>query len=76
MDRERDNETGKYTKQYDTEDFVTALASEDFLSTNEVAEAVDCTQNLAYRRLKTLEEEGIVTSKKIGRSLAWQLSNS
>jgi len=72
MGRERDDNTGKYTTQYHPDDFLDALAQEDFLSTSDVAEAVGCTQNLAYRRLKELEDEGDVKSKKIGRTLAWQ----
>jgi len=72
MDRERDEETGKYTTQYQREDFLRVLDQDDFLSTNDIAESVGCTQNLAYRRLKDLEKEGEVKSTTIGRSLAWQ----
>jgi len=72
MGRERDEDTGKFTTQYQREDFLDALEQEDFLSTSDVAEIVGCTQNLAYRRLKKLENEGEVKSKEIGRFLAWQ----
>lgn len=72
MGRERDEETGKYTTQYHREDFLDALDEGDFLSTDDVAKKVGCTQNLAYRRLKELEQEGVVKSKEIGRFLAWQ----
>lgn len=72
MGRERDEETGKFTTAYQREEFLRALEQADFLSTSEVAERVGCTQNLAYRRLKELEEEGVVKSKEIGRHLAWQ----
>lgn len=72
MGRERDKDTGKFTTQYQREDFLDALEQEDFLSTSDVAEIVGCTQNLAYRRLKELKNEGEVKSKEIGRFLAWQ----
>lgn len=72
MGRERDEDTGKFTIQYQREDFLKALEEEDFLATSDVAEIVGCTQNLAYRRLKELEDEGAVKSKEIGRFLAWQ----
>jgi predicted ArsR family transcriptional regulator len=72
MGRERDEETGRYTTQYQRQDFLKALEEEDFLSTSDVAEKVGCTQNLAYRRLKELEEDGEVKSKEIGRYLAWR----
>jgi predicted ArsR family transcriptional regulator len=72
MGRERDEETGKFTTQYQREDFLNALEEGDFLATSDVAEVVGCTQNLAYRRLKELENEGKVKSKEIGRFLAWQ----
>lgn len=72
MGRHRDEETGRYTTQYAREEFIKVLDEADFLSTSDVAEKVGCTQNLAYRRLKELEEAGEVKSKKIGRFLAWQ----
>lgn len=72
MERERDEDTGKFTTQYQREDFLDALEEEDFLATSDVADIVGCTQNLAYRRLKELENEGKVKSKEIGRFLAWQ----
>lgn len=75
MGRERDKDTGKFTTQYQREDFLDALEQEDFLSTSDVAEIVGCTQNLAYRRLKKLENEEEVKSKEIGRFLAWQKSD-
>ncbi len=75
MRRERDKDTGKFTTQYQREDFLDALEQEDFLSTSDVAEIVGCTQNLAYRRLKKLENEEEVKSKEIGRFLAWQKSD-
>jgi predicted ArsR family transcriptional regulator len=75
MRRERDKDTGKFTTQYQREDFLDALEQEDFLSTSDVAEIVGCTQNLAYRRLKKLENKEEVKSKEIGRFLAWQKSD-
>jgi predicted ArsR family transcriptional regulator len=75
MGRERDKDTGKFTTQYQREDFLDALEQEDFLSTSDVAEIVGCTQNLAYRRLKKLENKEEVKSKEIGRFLAWQKSD-
>jgi hypothetical protein len=41
MRRERDKDTGKFTTQYQREDFLDALEQEDFLSTNDVAETSD-----------------------------------
>ena len=72
MGRERNEETGKFITQYRRENFLDALEEGDFLATSDVAEVVGCTRNLAYRRLKELENEGKVKSKEIGRFLAWQ----
>lgn len=72
MNRKRDEESGRFETEYPIEDFLNAFQSDQFLSTTEVADRVGCTQNLAYRRLKQLEESGDVQSKNIGHSLAWQ----
>jgi predicted transcriptional regulator len=56
MSCERDEETGKYILQYQNQELLDALEEEDFLSTNDVAEKVGYAQNLAYRRLKELQQ--------------------
>ena len=74
MAPERDAESGKYTDAYSDEDFIDAIQVEGGLAgTSAVAEIVGCTHRQALNRLKDLEEREMVTSKDVGRSLAWQL---
>lgn len=44
------------------------------LSTKEVSEQVEIGEQGTYQRLKVLEEEGLIESKRIGRAIAWWLT--
>lgn len=41
--------------------------------TSEVAEEVGCTRRTAYTRLKEIEDDGRVKSRKVGNSLLWSI---
>jgi hypothetical protein len=71
---EQDENTGKITQEYPDSAFLEAVEDLSPASTSEVAEAVGCSSDNAYRRLKTLEESGEVESKMAGNSLIWFLS--
>lgn len=69
---DRDEETGLYTGEYDQDDFLVAIReSEGPAGTGEIADSVGCSHDTAYKRLKTLEEEGIIVSQKVGNTLVW-----
>lgn len=69
---ERDDETGQYTDEYPKEAFLEAIKSADqMLGTGEIAEAVGCAHDTAYKRLQKLEEDGIVGSQKVGNTIVW-----
>jgi hypothetical protein len=68
---EQENESGKIRKKYPDSDFVQAVSELSPASTSEVGEAVGCSADNAYRRLKALEEAGKVESKMAGNSLIW-----
>jgi predicted transcriptional regulator len=76
-DRDRDEKSGKYTTEFEDEEFIAAI--EDLggsASTTEVAESISCDRRTAYIRLKELEEENQISSRKVGNSLLWSLPNS
>ena len=68
---EQDTETGKISKKYTDEQFISAVETHAPASTSEVCDAVGCSSDNAYRRLKQLENEGRVESKMAGNSLIW-----
>jgi len=68
---EQDEETGKISQQYSDEQFIEVVKNSAPASTSEVAEGVGCSSDNAYRRLKSLEEEGRIDSKMAGNSLIW-----
>ncbi len=77
MARERDDYSGRYTRTFALSDFVEAVEKVDTASTQHVADEVGCSYDLAYRRLKQLEEENKIGVEKIGNTYQWlPVSNS
>lgn len=77
MSRERDDESGKYTDAYSDMDFLNAISTEDGVAgTGDIADLVGCSHRQALNRLKELEQNNRVTSKDVGRSLIWQLTEN
>lgn len=71
---DRDDE-GKYTKTYPDEAFLTAVEELDVASTQNVANEVGCSYDLAYRRLKELEKEGKVRTQEVRNAFLWFLKS-
>lgn len=68
----RDEKTGRYTGQYSTDDFLNAINAEGGMAgTGEIADHVGCAHDTAYKRLQEIENEGIVSSRKVGNTLLW-----
>lgn len=68
----RDEETGRYTGQYSIDDFLNAISNANGMAgTGEIADRVGCAHDTAYKRLQRMEEEGLVSSKKVGNTLLW-----
>ncbi|WP_244605259.1 winged helix-turn-helix domain-containing protein [Halorussus halobius] len=73
----RDEETGRYTGQYSTDDFLHAInAGGGVAGTGEIADHVGCAHDTAYKRLQEMEEEGLVSSRKVGNTLLWEKTGS
>jgi hypothetical protein len=70
---DRDNESGQYTETYPTEQFIEAVGELAPAGTSDVAEAVGCRYETAYKKLQQLDTEGRVNRNKIGNSLIWSL---
>ena len=71
MARERDDDSGRYTREYDDNEFIEAVKTLGMPSTKEVAEEVGCSYTLAYHRLMELAEQGKLQDNVIGNSFAW-----
>lgn len=69
-------EQGTDAVHHSVTEYLTAVREHEPASTSEVAEAVGVTRQGADSRLRRLEDEGLVTSTKIGNSLAWALSDN
>jgi len=66
----RDDE-GKFTEQFPDGVFLEAIDQVNLASTKNVAEEVGCSYDLAYRRLKDLENEGSVKKEEIRSAFIW-----
>lgn len=75
MPADRDAETGQFTQEFPIETFVEAVNDLDQPTTSRVAEAVGCSYDLAYRRLKELEESGKITAVEVGNAFLWSTAD-
>jgi len=70
--KDREEDSGKYTTSYSDSDFLDAISRLDGMAgTSDIAEEVDCTRRTAYTRLKSLEDDNQVKSRKVGNSIVW-----
>lgn len=65
------DEEGKYTEEYPDEAFLSAIEAVDVASTQNIADEVGCSYDLAYRRLKSLESDGKLNSQKVRSAFVW-----
>jgi predicted transcriptional regulator len=70
--RERDDD-GKYNQSYTDEEFVDAVEAIPVAGTQNVAEEVGCSYDLAYRRLNQLFNDGTIAREKVGGSFVYHL---
>ncbi|QLG50659.1 transcriptional regulator [Natrinema halophilum] len=71
---DRDEESGRYTGEYSTEDFHNAISDKGGMAgTGDIADYVGCAHDTAYKRLQKMEKNGLVSSQKVGNTLLWRL---
>jgi len=73
MPNDRNEDSGKFTEQYPTEEFLNAVKKVDNATTAEVADLVGCSYDLAYRRLNELSEDERIKRMKVGSTFIWNL---
>ena len=70
--RDRDQESGKFTEEYPPQEFLEAIAELGPSGTTDISDYVGCDRRTAYLKLKSLEEEGKITSREVGKALLWE----
>jgi hypothetical protein len=74
--RRRDDNSGKYAETYPPEAFTDAIRENGGMAgTNEVAKAVGCVYDTAYKKLRSLEEEDRVSSKRVANARLWLVAD-
>lgn len=71
-DDDRDDE-GQYTQTYPDEAFFNAIRQLDVTGTQNIADEVGCSYDLAYRRLKQLQAENEVEVQEVRNAFIWLL---
>ncbi|WP_254535922.1 transcriptional regulator [Halomarina litorea] len=75
--KDRDEDSGRYTDTYTADDMLNAIRDEGGTAgTTDVANAVGCARDTAYKKLKSLEENGAVTGRKIGGTMVWTIAEN
>ena len=69
----RDSDSGKFKEKYDRSDFIETLKKLGGGGTQEVADEIECPYRTAYDRLSKLEEDGRITTHKVGRVNFWEV---
>lgn len=66
--------SGPFEKQHSDDDILEFVKANEVATTKEVAEHFDYHLQTARRRLKTLEQEGRLNKKDVGKRFVWWLS--
>lgn len=73
--RER-NDSGRYREEYPHEEFVAAVRDADGgAGTQDVADAVGCSYETAYKKLRALEDAGDLNHRKVGNARLWEAAD-
>lgn len=70
MNEERD-EAGRFRETYADEEFLEAIETVSVPSTQNIADEVGCSYDLAYHRLKALEQTQSVGAEQVGQAFIW-----
>ena len=70
------NESGQFTEKHSDEEFLGAIQAEGGAAgTSAIIEHVGCKYDAGYRRLRRLEDEGIISSQKVANARLWEISD-
>lgn len=76
MSRERE-ESGRYTETVTLDDVLGVFETVEgpVVTSGDVAETLDCSRETARRKLRTLEEQGRIASRKTAGRVVWWVVN-
>lgn len=74
-DRERDENTGQFTDKYPREEVLRVIEDRSgTAATSEIADALDADRNAIYKKLRIMEDEGQIESRKAGGIRVWSVT--
>lgn len=60
---------------YPLEDFVEAVRADQMIGTQDVADKIECSYELAYKKLHRLEDQGEVQRQKVANTIIWTVND-
>lgn len=69
------NERGQVIETFPPEDVIEVLAEIGPAGTREVSDRLGSAYETAYKKLRALEDDGQVTSRKVGNARLWFVQN-
>ncbi|MFC5973866.1 DeoR family transcriptional regulator [Halomarina salina] len=79
MSKDERDDTGRYAESVTLDDVLGVFATVDgpVVTSGDVAETLDCSRETARRKLRTLEEQGHLASRKTaGRVVWWRIDGT
>jgi Mn-dependent DtxR family transcriptional regulator len=75
--RKRDEHSGRFEEEYPPEDVIAVIQQHGGeAGTSDVAEGIGTSPGTARYKLKVMEEQGYVESRKIGGVRIWRVTNN
>lgn len=74
--KKRDGESGRYVESVSDVEILDFVGAHDLVGTTDVSDRFGHSQPTAYRRLRSLEEDGEIRSRSIGNARIWQINDS
>jgi biotin operon repressor len=73
MSKDERDDTGRYTESVTLDDVLSVFEAVEgpVVTSGDVAETLDCSRETARRKLRTLEEQGHVASRKTAGRVVW-----
>lgn len=73
---DRDDDSGKYTEKYPSDAFISALQAEgSSAGTQPIADRVGCSYETAYKKLRSLADDGKIDRQKVGNANLWVMND-
>lgn len=61
--------------QHEPEEYIAAVDGGDMVGTQDVADELDCSYELAYKRLNELADDGELARQRVANTIIWTVND-